>query len=238
MKRQPQIKLRFFKVDDSSQNKFFSASLSKETGVSKIGPEESFWKGWRQWQRILRPIPDCSEIWARFVKELLNETKGKAIVADIRPEHAAFYKNQYETALANLDNQLKKRHLVSYKVGHPTKRMRWDSEELIPYQYVFDVDEFGDVQYIMRTFNDFEMGMFLILKPSANLFRIAEDLKVHFLEQRSNLDEVFDEVVCVVYFNFDGTILVVESERSRFNSVLATLHKLQREGDYILSSFF
>lgn len=227
MKAMQTNKLLTFKIDDGSQNRFFSNRLGRSTGIIKIGPEQSFLKGWRQIRRITDPIPDCSETWSKFITNLYANTNGQTIMMDIRPEVAAFRIDQYEHILIRLDKELSKPHQIRLKTAHPTKRMRWGSEEFIPYQFIYDLLDLKDLADILSTFKGFFMSTLLVLKPISDLSKMADHLRKHFLDEYIDFDGVFEQIAYVIYYDFNGIILIVEGETDSLNRASSEILKLQ-----------
>jgi hypothetical protein len=213
------VKLHTVKVEDGSQNMLFSPRLLQRTGIIKIGPRQSFWPKWKQLGRILRPAPDCSDTFAKCLVDLYHERDGQTFIADIRPEQASFAPGQYEATIAHLDNELGRPHSIAHKVAHPSKRMFWGDEEIIPYQYVYDIQDLARVSPLLRTSAGFLMLRFLILNQDADSVTVVEYLQSLFLGQVLDLDPVFKQIAYAAYHDFSGITFIVEASVERLKNV-------------------
>lgn len=220
-------RLRIMQFSTGLRNRLFSEGSGSEVSITEIGPEQSFWKGWRQLNRIWSPIPDCSDIYTKLIVKMYEELKGQAVLVALNPEHVAFGWDEYVLTLRSLDDELVKPHRIALKTAHPSRRMCWGNEEIVPYQYVFDIREVASVQYYLRRFTSFDMLKILILKPVADAREKAADLLQKFcLDQVPNLDPILEYAAYLVYYDYNGIILNVVAERARLDTISAYILQL------------
>lgn len=189
-----------------------SGLLSEETLVTclEIRPNEVDIKGIR---RLWTTVPDRTRELATIIERATQLASGHSLLATVKPELAAFRPggDEYNNALQLLDDEAKRPHKVFLKTAHPTKRMKENLVEYIPYHFVLDIDHSGLVDFVVSRFRTFEMLQLLILGIDADEQEIANQLQGLYLGRNFLLDDLLEEVQVLGFFDYFGERLYLES---------------------------
>ena len=115
----------------------------------------------------------------------------------------------YPRYINELDNIAEdKSHLIFSKVIHPKMKIKHYGDSLI--QYIFDINNVNQLKYVLKSFGEADQMRILGLKETKNTKKIIEMLKNNFINEDRQIDNIFEKVLFIIFFNYDSCNLFIE----------------------------